>query len=112
LNYEIPTVDLVKSYLKSNVKKKEKKSIKNMDFLFVLDMFRKYVIEKSILRSGYKRTVKSNLKKIEEFVTFYNSKNKYQLSINGIDDDFQWEFLDFLNRKGEQPTTIKKDLLF
>jgi integrase len=108
LNYEIPTVDLVRSYLKLNVKKREKKTIKNMDFLFVLDTFRKYVIEKSILRSGYKRTVKSNLKKIEEFVIQYNSKNKYQLSINGIDDDFQWEFLDFLNSKGEQPTTIKK----
>jgi len=108
LNYELPTVDLVRSYLKSNVKKREIRAIKNMDFLFILDLYRKFVLEKSILRSGYKRTLKSNLKRIQEFVEHYNGENKFRLGISGIDDDFQWKMLDYLNKKGEQPTTIKK----
>jgi integrase len=108
LNYEIPTVDLVRSYLKTNLKVKEKKTIKNMDFLYILDLYRNFVKEKSILRSGYKRTLKANLARIEEFVIELSSVEKFKITISDIDDDFQWKFLDYLNRKGEQPSTIKK----
>ena len=108
LNYEIPTVDLVRSYLKNNLKVKEKKTIKNMDFLYILDLYRNFVKDKSILRSGYKRTLKANLARIEEFVTELSSVEKFKITISDIDDDFQWKFLDYLNRKEEQPSTIKK----
>lgn len=108
LNYEIPTVELVRSYLKTDLKIKEKKTFKNMDFLFILNLYRDFIREKSILRSGYKRTLKSNLKRIEEFVTELISVEKLKYSISDVDDDFQWKMLDYLNRKGEQPTTIKK----
>ncbi len=108
LNYELPTVDLLKSYLKTNQKKREKKTFKNLDFLFILDLYRTYIQDKSVLRSGYKRTVKSNLKRIEEFVEELSIKEKFKVTITDIDDEFQERMLDYLNKKGEQPTTIKK----
>jgi len=108
LNYEIPSVDLVRSYLNTNFKIKEKKTFKNMDFLFILNLYRTFIKEKSILRSGYKRTLKSNLQRIEEFVTELSLVEKFKITISDVDDDFQWKMLDYLNKKGEQPSTIKK----
>lgn len=108
LNYELPTIDLVRSHLKNNQKKREKKTFKNLDFLFILNLYRNYIQEKTVLRGGYKRTVKSNLMRIEEFVTDLSSKEKFKVTITDVDDEFQWKMLDYLNKKGEQPTTIKK----
>ena len=70
-NYEIPSTDLVKSYLKSNFKVKEKKSFKQLNFLFIIEEYLKSLDEKSTLRNGYKKTVKSNLKQISNFVLKY-----------------------------------------
>jgi len=108
LNYEIPTVDLVRSYLKNNLKIKEKKTFKNMDFLFILNLYRNEIKEKSLLRSGYKRTVKSNLQRIEEFVTHLSLEEKFKITMSDVDDSFQQKMLDYLGDKGEQPSTIKK----
>ena len=107
-NYEIPTTDLVKSYLKSNIRKKEKRTFKKMDFSFILNQYKEYIIQKSTLRYGYKKTLKSNIKKIEEFVKVFQETSNYKLTINDIDDDIQFKLLDFLNSKGEQPSTIRK----
>ena len=107
-NYEIPSTDLVKSYLKSNFKIKEKKSFKQLNFLFIIEEYLKSLDEKSTLRHGYKKTVKSNLKQISNFVSEYQKEVNYQITINDIDTEFQNNFLNFLNDKGEQPSTIRK----
>ena len=107
-NYEIPSTDLVKSYLKSNFKVKEKKSFKQLNFLFIIEEYLKSLDEKSTLRHGYKKTVKSNLKQISNFVSEYQKEVNYQITINDIDTEFQNNFLNFLNDKGEQPSTIRK----
>lgn len=107
-NYEIPTTDLVKSYLKSNFKVKEKKTFKQLNFLFIIDEYQKSLDEKSNLRHGYKKTVKSNLKQISHFTLEYQKQVNYQTTINDIDNEFQNKFLSFLNNKGEQPSTIRK----
>ena len=108
LNFEIPTTDLVKSYLNNNYRKKKIEGFKNLDFLFVLNEYREFISQKSTLREGYKKTLKSNLSKIEEFVNHYHINTKYKITINDIDDKIQYELLDYLNSKGEQPSTIKK----
>ena len=86
LNFEIPTTDLVKSYLNNNYRKKKIEGFKNLDFLFVLNEYREFISQKSTLREGYKKTLKSNLSKIEEFVNHYHINTKYKITINDIDD--------------------------
>ena len=52
--------------------------------------------------------MKSNLKQISNFVLKYQKEVNYQITINDIDTEFQNNFLNFLNDKGEQPSTIRK----
>ncbi len=108
LNFEIPTTDLLKSYLKSNLKVKKKKTFKQLGFLFILNEYLDFINTKSVLRDGYKRTLRSNLNRISEFVILHQNEVNYKFTINDIDEDFQWKFLNYLNDKGEQPTTIRK----
>ncbi len=108
LNYEIPTTDLVKSYLKSNIRKREKRTFKNLDFLFLMSEYKNYISEKQTIRNGYKRTVLSNLNKIEGFVNDFHDSSTFKMTINDIDDEIQNKLLNYLNNKGEQPSTIRK----
>ena len=48
-NYEIPSTDLVKSYLKSNFKVKEKKSFKQLNFLFIIEEYLKSLELKPVM---------------------------------------------------------------
>lgn len=107
---EIPTIQLVKSYLKEYQKKRVIKTLKKVHFLFLLDEYRKDINNDNIKREGYKKSVRTCLKRIEDFTHQYQNKVGYTLLISDIDTDFQQWLLKYLDSLGEQPSTIRKRL--
>lgn len=108
LNNELESVELVKSYLNEHNKERVKKSIKKVHFLYLLGEYRKHIDKDMILREGYKKSIRTCLKRIEDFVFIYQNKVKYNLLVTDIDEDFQDGLLKHLSSLNEQPSTIRK----
>jgi len=107
---EIPTIELVKSYLKENDKTRVRNTIKKVHFLYLLDQYRKYINSDIRLTEGYKKSVRTCLKRIEDFTFKYQKEVGYILLISDIDNDYQQKLLKHLDSLGEQPSTIRKRL--
>jgi len=108
---KIPSVELVKSYLrKSNVRKKEN-SINETHFLILLDFFYDYINSPNNITSvNTKRTINSSIKDIRRFSYEYQRKYNINLLVSDIDDDWMWSYIRDCDSRGLQPTTIKKRL--
>lgn len=110
LNNQIPIVELVKSYVSKNKKRRKVKTYENLDFLFLLKEYQKSINEDITLRQGYKKSVKTSLLRIEEFTKIYTRESKYSFLITDIDDEYQKRYLDYSTQREEQPSTIRKRL--
>ncbi len=111
---QIPTIDLVKSFLYQKDNERVKKSLTNLHFLFILDEYRNWINSVANRnRESYKKSVRTCLKRIEEFTYRYQKKLGYKLLITDIDNDYQYALIDYLDKRGdtgEQPSTIRKRL--
>lgn len=111
MDNDIPTVELVKSFLNRKEKERVKKSLNNLHFLFVLQEFRDWTNSvENRNREGYKKSIRTCLKRIEDFTFEYQRKVGYKLLITDIDNKFQYSLIEFLNKRKEQPSTIRKRL--
>ncbi len=110
LGDEIPSIDLVKSYLKDNNKERVKKSVKKIHFLYLLEEYRKNINKDLVLREGYKKSIRTCLQRIEDFTYDYQKQVGFTLLITDIDNNFQESFLKYLSSLNEQPSTIRKRL--
>lgn len=110
LNNQLPVVELVKSYLNKNNKKRRVKTFENLDFFFLLKEYQKSIEENITLRKGYKKSIKSSLERIREFTKHYTKDSNYSFLITDIDDEYQKNYLDYSTKRGDQPSTIRKRL--
>ena len=111
LNNEIPTVDLVRSFLNQKERERVKISLNNLHFLFVLQEFRDWTNSvENRNREGYKKSIRTCLKRIEDFTFEYQKKVGYKLLITDIDNKYQYSLIEHLNKLEEQPSTIRKRL--
>lgn len=108
---QIPSIDLVKSYLNQNEKERIVKSVKNIHFLYVLQEYLKWINStENRSRDGYKKSIRTCVKRIEDFTFEYQKKRGYKLLITDIDNEYQYSLVDFLDKRKEQPSTIRKRL--
>jgi integrase len=105
-----PNVELVKTYINRRKSIKQKKSYKNVDFRYMLEIFEKSIDEDVTKRDSYKKSIRNGLRRLNDFTNQYESKLDYRLKISDIDEEFQNQFLIFLTKKEEQPSTIRKRL--
>ncbi|MCZ2845829.1 MAG: tyrosine-type recombinase/integrase [Candidatus Bathyarchaeota archaeon] len=111
LNNEIPTVDLVRSFLNQKERERVKESLNNLHFLFVLQEFRDWTNSiENRNREAYKKSIRTCLKRIENFTFEYQKRVGYKLLITDIDNKFQYSLIEYLNKLEEQPSTIRKRL--
>jgi integrase len=110
LNNQIPLVELVKSYVGKNQKRRKIKTYENLDFLFLVKEYDKSIDEDITLRRSYKKSVSSSLKSLKEFTQHFTKDSNYSFLITDIDDEFQKKYIEYSNKKDKQPSTIRKRL--
>lgn len=111
LNGDIPTVDIVKSFLNQKERERIKNSINYLHFLYVLQEYRNWINSvENRNREGYKKSIRTCLKRIEDFTFEYQKKVGFKLLITDIDNQYQYSLIEHLNQLGEQPSTIRKRL--
>ena len=103
-----PTIESVKSFLSRNKKVYETKTKKRYTVLLHLDKFRERKNRDVRIRSGTKRTLNSNINKIESFIKDFQNNNGFQYYLDEINSEFQENFLEFLSESGESISTIRK----
>ena len=108
LTKSLPTTPLVKSFFKKERKEKKINSFSNVEFLFVIEEFiRKRLVDVK-LREGTKRTLKTNVLRIQEYTREYQRKEGVVVTIPTLDKEFQDGLLTYLDDRGENPSTIRK----
>ncbi len=108
---KIPSVDLVKSYLRKSTVRKKENSINETHFLILLDFFYDFINSPNNITSvNTKRTINSSIKDINRFSYEYQRGNSINLLVSDIDDDWMWSYIRDCDSRGLQPTTIKKRL--
>ena len=110
LNGQIPVIELVKNNLKSFKRKEIKKTFENLDLIFLLNEYCNYIENEITLRKGYKKSIFTSIKRINEFTQHYNKTLNYNVLVSNIDEEYQKSFLKFYSDKGDQPSTIRKRL--
>lgn len=105
---KIPTVDLVKSLIRKGNNQKKVNSTVEIHFLVLFDLFHKYKNSLSILTENTKRTINGSINDIKRFTKEYQNKNKINLLVSDIDDEWMWEFIKDCDERGLQSSTIKK----
>lgn len=108
INNQFPTTELIKTYLKKKSKEKVVETLKEIDFLYILELYRESINDDVTLRENYKRSIRSGLKILTEFTLNYEKEVNNRFLISDIDDDFQRKLLKYLSLKPEQPSTIRK----
>ena len=110
LNSQIPVIELVKNNLKNFKKEEVKKTFENLDLIFLLNEYCDYIENEITLRKGYKKSIFTSIKRINEFTQHYNKTLNYNVLVSNIDEEYQKSFLKFYSDKGDQPSTIRKRL--
>lgn len=111
LSGEIPTVDVVKSFLNQNERERVKKSINHLHFLYILQEYRNWINSvENRSREGYKKSIRTCIKRIEDFTFEYQKKVGFKLLMTDIDNQYQYSLIEYLNKLEEQPSTIRKRL--
>ena len=108
---KIPTVDLVKSLIRKGNNQKKVNSTVEIHFLVLFDLFHKYKNSLSILTENTKRTLNGSINDIKRFTKEYQNKNKINLLVSDIDDEWMWEFINDCDERGLQSSTEKKEFL-
>ena len=88
-----PTIESVKSFLSRNKKVYETKTKKRYTVLLHLNKFRERKNRDVRIRSGTKRTLNSNINKIESFIKDFQNNNGFQYYLDEINSEFQENFL-------------------
>lgn len=105
----IPDVDLVKSFLRENKILKVKKTMKQIHFLVLFEMFEDWVNSDSFPnRKSYVSTLNPPIKDIKQFTTEYQLKNKVLLLPSDINEDWVSILIKWCYKRGLQPSTIRK----
>ena len=82
---------------------------KDIQFYY-LNKFRERKNKDVRIRSGTKRTLNSNINKIESFIKDFQNNNGFQYYLDEINSEFQENFLEFLSESGESISTIRKSI--
>ena len=105
----IPTVDLVKSHLRENKVLKIKKTLKQIHFLILFEMFEKWVNSDLFTnRKSYVLTLNPPIKDIKEYTTEYQIKHKVLLLPSDLNEDWINGLVVWCYKRGLQPSTIRK----
>ena len=105
----IPSVDLVKSYLRENKVSKVKKSLKKIHFLVLFEMYGKWVNSDNFINSkSYVLTLNPPIKDVVDYTIEYQLKHKVLLLPSDIDEDWINGLIKWCYNKGLQPSTIRK----
>ena len=111
----IPTTDLIKTYLRTENIQKKKKSLSDVHFSILLEKYYNWITseEYKILTQNsdsYIRSVVGSLKDLIRFSNVYEQRERIQLTTEDIDTTFVTGLIKFCDKRGLQPSTIKKRL--
>ena len=111
----IPTGDLIKTYLRMEGVQKKKKSLSDVHFTILLERYYDYIKseEYKILTQNtdsYIRSVIGSIKDLIRFSNVYEQRESIQLTTEDIDTTFVTGLIKFCDKRGLQPSTIKKRL--
>jgi len=111
----IPTGDLIKTYLRMEGVQKKKKSLSDVHFTILLERYYDYIKseEYKILTQNtdsYIRSVVGSIKDLIRFSKVYEQRESIQLTTEDIDTTFVTGLIKFCDKRGLQPSTIKKRL--
>jgi hypothetical protein len=105
----IPSVDLVKSHLRETKVLKVRKSLKQIHFLVLFELFEKWVNSDNFPnRKSYVKTLNPPIKDIKNYTTEYQLKNKILLLPSDLNEDWVNGLIKWCYKKGLQPSTIRK----
>jgi integrase len=111
----IPTVDLIKTHLRTDKIQKKKKSLSDVHFIILLEKYYDWIKseEYKILTQNtdsYIRSVVGSIKDLIRFSNVYEQRENIQLTTEDIDTTFVSGLIKFCDKRGLQPSTIKKRL--
>lgn len=111
-NSQLPTVELIKSLLRRTKVQKQKKTLEDVHFLLLFEMFRDSITSSSNLKNSesYKKTIKSSINDIIKYVEEYQLKEDYLLLNEDITEDWIEGLIYHLDKREIQPVTIRKKL--
>lgn len=105
----IPSVELVKSHLRENKVLKVKKTLKQIHFLVLFEMYGNWVNSDSFINSkSYVLTLNPPIKDVVDFTIEYQLKHKVLLLPSDINDEWINSLIKWCYKKGLQPSTIRK----
>jgi integrase len=109
----IPTGDLIKTYLRTDKIQKKKKSLSDVHFIILLEKYYNWLKseEYKILTQNsdsYIRSVIGSIKDLIRFSNIYEKREGIQLTTEDIDITFVTGLIKFCDKRGLQPSTIKK----
>jgi len=111
----IPSTDLIKTHLRTKKIQKKKKSLSDVHFVILLQKYYDWIKseEYKILTQNtdsYIRSVTGSLKDLINFSNIYEQRESIQLTTEDIDTTFVTGLIKFCDKRGLQPSTIKKRL--
>jgi len=106
---------LIKTYLRTDNIQKKKKSLSDVHFSILLEKYYNWITseEYKILTQNsdsYIRSVVGSLKDLIRFSNVYEQREKIQLTTEDIDTTYVTGLIKFCDKRGLQPSTIKKRL--
>ena len=111
-NGQLPTCDLIKSLLRRERVEKQKKTLEDVHFSILFEMFRNNITSPSNLKNteSYKKTIKSSINDIIRYVEEYQYKENTLLLNEDITEEWIEGLIYYLDSRGIQPVTIRKKL--
>lgn len=111
----IPTSDLIKTHLRTTNIQKRKKSLSDVHFVILLEKYLDWIKseEYSVLTQNsqsYIRSVVGSMKDLIRYSNVYEEREDIQLTTDDIDTTFITGLINFCDKRGLLPSTIKKRL--
>lgn len=104
-----PTKDNVKSKLREVEVERKIKSYDNIHLYILFKEYSDWVNSNQFDKTkSYKRTLNVSIRKVSEFILYYESNHKFRLMLVDIDDDWMEKFILWCSKDGIQPITIRK----
>ena len=109
----IPTSNLIKTHLRTEKIQKRKKSLSDVHFIILLDKYLDWIKseEYSILTQNtqsYIRSVVGSIKDLIRYSEVYEKRESIQLTTEDINTTYVTGLIKFCDKRGLQPSTIKK----
>ena len=110
----IPTSDLIKTHLRTTNIQKRKKSLSDVHFVILLEKYLDWIKseEYSVLTQNsqsYIRSVVGSMKDLIRYSNVYEEREDIQLTTDDIDTTFITGLINFCDKRGLLPSTIKRD---